>query len=860
MGYMYIGTALGIDRFDGTNVVNITCPGTDGQCLSWVRAIVDDGHGGLLLGTDRGLFRLDKRTFTFTRLFGKQLYFRVNALVRDAEGDIYLGTDRGLLRMASNTSDRLENLNISNRHTTDMAVYSIALSRTHGSSGVWLALRHGVLRYAPKGRSVFYPCAEGSNVILRKVAVCPDGQVFAGTAKQGVLRLDKTVLKPFALSRYEINDLRCWKGSLLVATELYGAFELNSRTGRVVHTYNSYGSSHRTAVRFDSPRVFFRDDLGVNWLGYAFFGVDYTYYTRNIFHLFAIPGLFYSSDYQVRNFLFDGSRVLLCTRRGLIVADRSGGVVRVLDPELLGSPLVTNIIKYGGRYYVALVGGGVKVIDAVSLMPVTEPAFAPLAGLSVYDIVNDGRGSLWFTSSAGLLRYRPDTGAGRLYTAQNSQLPDNEVFCFGVDASGLGWISTRGGICTIYPETGEISSRNLPQAITALGDLNSIVNDGDNTYFIPQAGFPLVYNALTRQMRQMTFPALTPSISSYYLHHVGRGSYVFASENGLFLGHGDSLRQFGLLDGLPATTMQSRNMRVDRNGMFWTATNDGLAYARLSDMLRNDHPHIPIVLTDVQTGHWWQPEEVNEANEKAHIKLSRSGNDLSLKFTPLLYANKRGIRYRYRLEGYDDWHLAGYDNVIFYHDLPPGSYNLHIEAFGMPEISTVFKISSYIQYETLVILIAILFVLAFMVHVLYCKIKKVPYFWDRFLPKSEKYHKSKVRQEQGEHIMKALLDYMDKEKPYLNPELQMSDVAGAIGCTTHVLSQVFSLYLRRSYYDFIAEYRVREFQRLAHDPKYSKYTITALSQLCGFRSRTPFLTAFKKFVGISPKEFMKTLK
>ena len=43
----------------------------------------------------------------------------------------------------------------------------------------------------------------------------------------------------------------------------------------------------------------------------------------------------------------------------------------------------------------------------------------------------------------------------------------------------------------------------------------------------------------------------------------------------------------------------------------------------------------------------------------------------------------------------------------------------------------------------------------------------------------------------------------------------------------------------------------------SRDPKYANYTITALSNQCGFRSRTPFRVAFKKFTGMTPKEWMK---
>jgi AraC-like DNA-binding protein len=302
-------------------------------------------------------------------------------------------------------------------------------------------------------------------------------------------------------------------------------------------------------------------------------------------------------------------------------------------------------------------------------------------------------------------------------------------------------------------------------------------------------------------------------------------------------------------------------MRIDENGVFWAATNEGLVYAKISDMMKSKHPHIPIVLVEGHTDHRMQTSELNEVNMTKVLKLSRTGNEVSVKFTPLLFANTTGIRYRYKMEGYDDdWHLAQTNNTIFYHGLRPGNYQLRIEALGMPDINSTFTVKAYITWSTMVVALLALVILALIAHVLYCKWKNVPYFWDRLMPKPEKYQKSKVNRADGERLTRALKEYMKKEKPYLNPDLQMSDVAEAIGCTTHVLSQVFSVYLQRSYYDYIAEYRIREFQNLANDPKYNKYTITALSELCGFRSRTPFLTAFKKFVGMSPKDFIKSIK
>lgn len=91
----------------------------------------------------------------------------------------------------------------------------------------------------------------------------------------------------------------------------------------------------------------------------------------------------------------------------------------------------------------------------------------------------------------------------------------------------------------------------------------------------------------------------------------------------------------------------------------------------------------------------------------------------------------------------------------------------------------------------------------------------------------------------------------------MNAGVQMADIAKSIGCSGHELSQLFTQFMHRNYYDYIAEYRVEEFKRMAADPAYARYTISTLYELCGFRSRSSFVASFKKFTGMMPKDYIK---
>lgn len=87
---------------------------------------------------------------------------------------------------------------------------------------------------------------------------------------------------------------------------------------------------------------------------------------------------------------------------------------------------------------------------------------------------------------------------------------------------------------------------------------------------------------------------------------------------------------------------------------------------------------------------------------------------------------------------------------------------------------------------------------------------------------------------------------MEKERPYINPDLKMGDLASALDTSSHSLSYLLNQYLNQSYYDFINEYRVTQFKKMVADSQYSRYTLTALAELCGFSSRASFFRSFKR--------------
>jgi AraC-like DNA-binding protein len=68
---------------------------------------------------------------------------------------------------------------------------------------------------------------------------------------------------------------------------------------------------------------------------------------------------------------------------------------------------------------------------------------------------------------------------------------------------------------------------------------------------------------------------------------------------------------------------------------------------------------------------------------------------------------------------------------------------------------------------------------------------------------------------------------------------------------------VLNQQLNESYYAYVNHFRLEEFKRLIDEGEYKRYTVTALSERCGFK-RTSFFSTFRKVEGMTPAEYLKT--
>ena len=104
-------------------------------------------------------------------------------------------------------------------------------------------------------------------------------------------------------------------------------------------------------------------------------------------------------------------------------------------------------------------------------------------------------------------------------------------------------------------------------------------------------------------------------------------------------------------------------------------------------------------------------------------------------------------------------------------------------------------------------------------------------------------------------LMEKLLSHMEANKPFLNPELTLTDLAKQLTISRNQLSQVINTGVGDNFYNFINKFRVEEVKELIKKDAGKQYTILSLANDAGFNSKSSFNNIFKKMTGLTPSEY-----
>lgn len=528
-GILLLATSGGLFRFD--TVAATFSPLQTGAENTDIHTLFRDRSGVLWLGTHGGgLVALDPQTNTFTRYAptenrdnpGRNI---INAVLEDRSGRLWVGTDAGLSTLDRATGIFTFYLNdphnpISLSHNEIRSIYQDA------SGSLWIGTYGGGINQynADKKKFPHYESEPGnpnslSNNIVWSVCEDPDGNLWIGTHGGGLNKFDRinnrfTVYRtepgnPRSLSNNSVRQVYLDSfGILWLGTNGGGLNRFDEETETFTHYTNEPGNPG--SLSHNEIRSLYEDPSGDFWIGTHGNGLN---------RLNRASGTFtrYEPDENDPRSLSNGVvRSIYRDRAGVLwVATYAGGLNRLnpdnrtfthyradpSDPYALTNDYLFVLHEDASRnLWIGAWGGGLNCLDPERKLFKHYGMADGFPSNAIYGILEDDTGNLWISSTNGISRFNPRTGAVRNYR-QSDGLQSSEF-------NGGSYYKSPGGEMFF----GGINGFNafFPNAVK------------DNPY-IP----PIVITSFQKLNREVTLDRPIPAVRRLTLSHK---DYFFSFE------------------------------------------------------------------------------------------------------------------------------------------------------------------------------------------------------------------------------------------------------------------------------------------------------------------------------------------
>jgi diguanylate cyclase (GGDEF)-like protein len=657
-GRLWVGTsAAGLVRYDpATDRFVTTAAGPQGLSHVSVHAIVDDGSGGLWVGTDGGLDHVDPMTGAVHRggdgLPGLQGN-AVQVLLRDRSGRLWAGTENGLFRR-DNGAARFVGVPLGG--TSDPQPEPMSLLEDAGGR-VWVGtLRHGAF-IVDSGDAV-QPVAGAAlqtQQINAIVEVRP-GEIWLGTAGQGIVAVDAASgatrqirhrpMLPMSLSDNAVRNLHRDRAGLIWVPTNHGVNRHDPGQSAILTMFGASAAEEGADVASTEISWILPLDDGRIWLGTHKRGIAIIDDSGRPAGALR-PDAAHSDTALPQDAVLALERggddtVFVGTKRGLYRATADGRRVgRVAFAGRHPNASTWALLKDGGTLWIGGQSDGLWQLDLASgrARPARHEPAQPLSDQRITVLARGPAGSLWVGTRYGLNRYDPARGAvTQALPAPNTPqgLSGGFISTLYTDRQGRLWVGTYGGGINILEE----GAGDLAQArFRHLGVAQGLPDDN--------------VNALLED---------------------AKGQVWVSTDNGLAVVDPATLalRALRRAEGVVFATYWSGAAARTAQGELLFGGAGGLSIVR-PDQLQTWNYRPPLLVTEVRVG--GRPVLAG-----APLTVPADANSLAVEFAAADYSAPERNRYAYRLEGFES-HWVETDatrRLAAYTNLPPGRYTLQL--------------------------------------------------------------------------------------------------------------------------------------------------------------------------------------
>jgi ligand-binding sensor domain-containing protein/signal transduction histidine kinase len=672
-----------------------------------IRTLVHDRDGYLWIATHAGVARFDGAHFTVfdERQRGQLPEMEVQALIEGDDGSIWLGTyGGGLVRYRDGGFQRFTS------RDGLVSDFILSLSRD-GQGGIWIGTDGGLSRMQG-GRFRSYTTGDG---LLRNGALFlhldRDRSLWIAHSNGGVSRFEGGRFQPFAVPGLTDADtvravLRDRRQTLWFAS-YRGLVQLTDGQSRRYTMADGLASDRLYALHEDGDgNLWIGSDKGLNWFRDGRFGSIPAFAGRGFTAIGSHPeGCVWAGSgwlacllrSQFENHSADDglphhytTTFLEDRQKSLWIATITGlgrlrdGVVTAVpaDRGLPGGEFTAALAQdQEGRLWVGTDVGLYRSLTPLDGERVEIPRFAPvpdqpMARLQSRGMLVDRAGTVWIaTVRNGLMAFRD--GRFTVYTTRDGLL-DDVVRGLREDGAGNLWLGTRKGLQRF--RDGKFTSFTVKEGLVD-GSVDALHLDGDGALWIGT--------------RQGVSRFQDGAFTTFNVNHGLPSSYVnaFVDDNagnlwmpsirGLFRIPRRELTDFaagrrrsvspvlygtehGLLSTRATASIDHSAYRTS-DGRVWFATVRGAS--GLDPRRLQVNPHLP-------------PAHIEEVRVDGRVlgpgpqlRAPPGRGDIAIQYTGIGFIAPDKLRFRYRLQGYDqEWLDAGNRRSAQYSNIPPGQY------------------------------------------------------------------------------------------------------------------------------------------------------------------------------------------